>query len=56
MAYETLRREDCRLNQLDAFCQRTFANEYAEYEQLRRKFIRDAAESAERADPAEAVR
>ena len=47
MAYETLRREDCRLNQLDSFCQRNFANEYAEYERLRRHFIRDAAESRE---------
>ena len=56
MAYETLRREDCRLNQLDAFCQRTFANEYAEYERLRRKFIRDTAEGTDRTEPAEALR
>ena len=46
MAYETLRREDCRLNQLESFCQRTFALEYAEYERLRRHYIRDAAEAA----------
>ena len=50
MTYEALRREDCRLNQLDQFCQRTFANEYAEYERLRRQFIRDAGETAGR-DP-----
>ena len=47
MAYETLRREDCRLNQLEDFCQRTFANDYAEYERLRRDFERDRHESAE---------
>ena len=47
MAYETLRREDCRLNQLDQFCQRNFANEYAEYERLRRHFIRDTVETRE---------
>ena len=44
MAYETLRREDCRLNQLEDFCQRTFANDYAEYERLRRDFERDRRE------------
>ena len=47
MTYETLRREDCRLNHLDQFCQRTFANEYAEYERLRRHFIRDTVEARE---------
>ena len=50
MTYEALRREDCRINGTDDFCERTFANEYAEYERLRRPFIRDQAESVWRAD------
>ena len=41
MTYETLRREDCRRNQLEDFCERTFANDYAEYEDLRRDFLRE---------------
>lgn len=49
MTYEALRQADCRENQLDAFCQRNFANEYAEYERLRRHFIRDTADSPWRA-------
>jgi len=40
IAYETLRQEDCRINQLDDFCTRTFASEYLEYTRLRRDFMR----------------
>ncbi len=40
IAYEVLRQEDCRINQLDDFCTRTFAREYLEYERMRRDFIR----------------
>lgn len=48
LTYETLRREDCRVNQLEEFCQRTFANDYAEYERLRREFMRETRERRER--------
>jgi len=44
MAYEALRREDCRLNRIDEFCQRNFAREYVEYERLRQRFMRDSIE------------
>lgn len=40
LAYEVLRQEDCRINQLDDFCNRTFAKEYREYVRLRRDFMR----------------
>jgi len=40
LAYEVLSQEDCRRNQLEDFCSRTFAREYLEYEQLRQEFIR----------------
>lgn len=40
IAYEALRQEDCRINQLDDFCSRNFAHEYREYELMRRDFIR----------------
>jgi|GEM_PF-1221837 len=52
MTYEALRREDCRLNQIDEFCQRTFANEYVEYDRLRRRFIRESTEGVWRASDA----
>lgn len=39
-AYEVLRQEDCRINQLEKFCTRNFAKEYHEYERLRRDFMR----------------
>ena len=48
VAYEALRREDCRRNQLDEFCERTFANEYAEYERLRRHFVQNGGERRQR--------
>lgn len=40
IAYEVLRQEDCRRNQLEVFCTRTFASEYHEYERIRQEFIR----------------
>ena len=40
IAYETLRKEDCRINELEDFCTRTFAREYKEYTRLREDFIR----------------
>ncbi len=46
VAYELLRQEDCRRNDLEEFCTRTFANEYLEYERLRQDYIRSQDESA----------
>ena len=50
--YQMLRQEDCRLNQLESFCRRNFANEYHEYERLRRAFIRESSEEAWRVSDA----
>ena len=41
LAYEVLRQEDCRRNQLEVFCSRNFAREYLEYERLRQDYIRN---------------
>lgn len=56
MTYEALRREDCRLNRLEEFCQRTFANDYVEYERARRHFIRDQREQATEASSGRTLR
>lgn len=40
VAYEVLRQEDCRMNQLEEFCTRTFASEYLEYERMRQEYLR----------------
>ena len=40
LAYEVLSQEDCRINQLEDFCNRNFAKEYREYELIRRDFMR----------------
>lgn len=40
MTYEVLRADDCRRNQLEDFCSRTYASEYHDYEQLRQEFLR----------------
>jgi hypothetical protein len=44
LAYEMLRQEDCKMNQLEDFCTRTFAREYLEYEQVRQEFLRNQTE------------
>ncbi len=46
LAYDFLRQEDCRRNDVDVyeFCSRTFVFEYDEYEQLRQEYIRTEAE------------
>ncbi|MFT5896832.1 MAG: hypothetical protein ACI8VW_003716 [bacterium] len=46
LAYEVLRQEDCRINQLEDFCTRNFAKEYREYERLRRDFMRSQEQRA----------
>ena len=50
IAYEALRKEDCRINELEDFCTRTFAHEYKEYTRQRKDFIR--GEKAEENDEA----
>jgi len=45
MAYETLRQEDCRINELEDFCSRNFASEYREYERLRQDYLRSQDQS-----------
>ena len=40
IAYEILRQEDCKMNQLEDFCTRTFASEYLQYERMRQEFLR----------------
>lgn len=40
ITYEVLRAEDCRRNQLEVFCARTYATEYHEYRRLRQNFLR----------------
>lgn len=37
--YDLLRQDDCRRNDIDPFCARTFVFEYDEYERLRQEFI-----------------
>ena len=39
MTYEALRADDCRRNQLEDFCARTYAFEYHEYRRLRQDFL-----------------
>ena len=41
IAYEMLRQEDCKMNQLEVFCTRTFASEYLQYERVRQEFLRN---------------
>lgn len=45
IAYEVLSQEDCRINQLDDFCTRSFAHEYYEYERLRQDYLRSQDQS-----------
>lgn len=40
ITYELLRAEDCRRNQLEDFCSRTYAADYHDYVRMRRDFIR----------------
>ena len=37
--YDLLRQDDCRRNDIDPFCARTFVFEYDEYERLRQEYI-----------------
>ena len=46
LAYEILRQEDCKMNQLEDFCTRTFASEYLEYERVRQEYLRSQMQRA----------
>ncbi len=46
LAYEILRQEDCKMNQLEDFCTRTFASEYLEYERVRQEYLRSQTQRA----------
>lgn len=39
LTYEALRAEDCRRNQLEDFCARTYAFDYYEYRRMRQDFL-----------------
>ncbi|MFK8079151.1 MAG: hypothetical protein AB8B97_02605 [Granulosicoccus sp.] len=45
ITYEVLRADDCRRNQLEVFCGRTYASEYYEYVRMREDFLRDQHET-----------
>jgi len=45
ITYEVLRAEDCRRNQLEDFCSRTYASEYYDYVRLRENFLHDQIQS-----------
>jgi len=51
ITYEMLRADDCRRNQLEDFCGRTYASDYHEYTRLRKEFIRYQQETAQRPSP-----
>ena len=40
ITYEMLRAEDCRRNDLEDFCGRTYASEYYDYVRMREDFMR----------------
>ena len=44
MVYDALRQQDCIINQLDSFCNRTFALDFYDYDQLRRDFMNGLAD------------
>ena len=39
MTYKALRQHDCRVNELNSFCERGFAHEFSEYERIRQNFL-----------------
>ncbi len=43
LTYNALRRHDCKVNEPSAFCSRIYANEYREYEELRKQIILETA-------------
>ncbi len=49
-AYQVLREQDCRMNELESFCRRTYANDYHEYERQRRTFMQESRDDVWRID------
>ena len=45
ITYEMLRAEDCRRNELEDFCGRTYASEYYDYVRMREDFMRSEQQS-----------
>ena len=45
ITYEMLRAEDCRRNELETFCERTYASEYYDYVRMRKDFMRSEQQS-----------
>lgn len=41
-AYDLLRQDDCRRNDIDPFCARTFVFEYDEYIQMRQAYMQES--------------
>lgn len=48
ITYELLRADDCRRNQLEDFCARTYASDYYDYVKLRRDFLRHQQQAEQR--------
>ena len=44
MTYKALRQHDCRINEPNQFCDRSFSLEYLEYERLREEFLLDTSD------------
>jgi len=55
-AYQALRTEDCRLNELEDFCRRTYALEFSEYERLRQDYLRSQQQDVWRASKVDHTR
>lgn len=51
VAYSVLRHEDCRRNEIDTFCTRSYATDYQEYERIRSEFLKDSKVSSETENP-----
>ncbi len=41
LTYEVLRQQDCRINEPNSFCDRSYSLEYLEYAQIRKEFLID---------------
>jgi len=51
MTYKALRQHDCRINEVNSFCERGFAHEYNEYERIRQDFLNDEQTTDYRTSP-----
>ena len=50
MVYDALRQQDCLINQLDSFCNRTFALDFYDYTVLRRDYINGLTDQPKQPD------